>query len=178
MCLRVCPCVLLCLSVRTRVCVCVEGDVERVCRGLLVSAGPAPRLAPALILRPLLFLLFHLPPWCPLAGGMGPRAGGTFSHLWTALSPHARELRGHWRTPGHPPGAPGTGFFQGWCCVGRGVVCRGSGGEGVGWDARKGTRNGPPPGQMPQWRGASSLGSGARLAAGLAPVPLSMEVKE
>lgn len=42
MCLRLCPCVFLCLSVRMCVCVCVEGDLERVCRGLLVCWPGAP----------------------------------------------------------------------------------------------------------------------------------------
>ena len=170
-----CPCVLLCLSMRVRV--CVEGDLEHMVGGSQ-PLRPAPRLPPGLIPRPFLSLLLHLPPGCPLAEGPGPRAGGTFSHPWTTLGPHARKLQGHWAhawprpgapgvsffqwphawpRPGAPgvsffqwphawpqPGAPGVSFFHGWCCVERGVVCRGSGGEGVGWDARKCTRKGPP----------------------------------
>ena len=136
-----CPCVLLCLSVRVRV--CVEGDLEHVVGGSQ-PLRPAPRLPPGLIPRPFLSLLLHLPPGCPLAEGPGPRASGTFSHPWTTLGPHARKLQGHWLHAWPRPGAPGVSFFHGWCCVERGVVCRGSGGEGVGWDARKGTRKGPP----------------------------------
>lgn len=126
-----------------RVRVCVERDLEHMVGGSQ-PLRPAPHLPPGLIPRPFLSLLLHLPPGCPLAEGPGPRAGGTFSHPWTTLGPHARKLQGHWAHAWPRPGAPGVSFFHGWCCVERGVVCRGSGGEGVGWDARKCTRKGPP----------------------------------
>lgn len=139
------------------------------CRGLLVSAGPAPHLAPGLILRPFLYRLLHLPPWCPLAGGTGPRARGTFSHLWTALGPHARELWGHWPHAWPPIWGSGHRLLPGLvlCGAGGGVPRVRGRGCGLGRKERHQERASPRPdasmegSQQPWVWGSASCGLGA-----------------